>query len=322
MVNLKQLRILLSVAETGSLSRTSDLLRISQPAMSRHIRLLERELRTEIFRRHGRGMSLTPAGERLVGQIAAPLRELLRTIDDISRPVDTDIGGVVTMGNVPSTTPVLLPHLITAVSHAYPGITLRMIEGYPGHMIDWVQKGDIDLALVYGPGSDLHMRVEDVCWEQMVLVAEKEHPLSLDSPVPFSSLADYPLILPSREHGVLSVVVRAANRTGTALTIAHQADSAMMIKGMIQAGLGVSIMALSSVRKEVAEGQLSAAPITAPRLMRELVLALPSNRPDRPATEAVIRVFSHLVCQLADAGKWNVMPSPAMHRRFEEMPVG
>ena len=319
MVSLKQLDILLRVAETGSLSHASDLLRLSQPAMSRQIRLLEQELKIEIFKRHGRGMTLTPAGERLKKRIEPSVMDLLHALDDFKTPSESEISGIVRMGNVPSTTPILLPELVSAVNRYYPDVTLRMIEGYPGHMIDWVQRGDIDFALVYGPGSNLHTRVEDICWETMVLVAHAEAGLSLEAPVPFSKLTDFPLILPSREHGLLSIVMRAAERSGLEIDIAHRADSIMMIKGMIQAGFGASVMARSSVEKEIASGQVSAAPIVEPKLMRELVLALPSNRQDREATRAVIRVMAKLICDLSDSDHWKVMPSPALRAQAKSL---
>jgi len=313
MVSLKQLRILICVAETGSLSRASDMLRLSQPALSRHIRLLESELKVQLFVRHGRGMTLTPAGEGLARRIGDPFRTLSRILHEAAAP-QKDIAGLVTMGILPSTTSVLLPHLVGEANRHFPGVTLRIIEGYPGHMLEWVQKGDMDLALVYGPSADLHLRTEDVGYEEMVLVGDPGCGLRLDTPVPCAILESMPLILPSREHGVLSVVKRALRKSPVKLTIAHEADSAMMIKGMIKARFGLSIMPRSVVRAEVAEGSLSAAPLSEPRVLRELVLALPTNRQDSPATQAVINVFAQLVCDLAEAGAWELLPAPAMHQ--------
>ena len=67
-MELSQLRTLIHVAELGSLSKASDTLRVAQPALSRQIKLLEHELRAELFTRNGRGMVLTEAGRRLLAK--------------------------------------------------------------------------------------------------------------------------------------------------------------------------------------------------------------------------------------------------------------
>ena len=70
-MDFRQLRTLTCVAELGSLSKASDTLRIAQPALSRQIKLLEHELRAELFTRNGRGMVLTDAGRMLLPMLAA-----------------------------------------------------------------------------------------------------------------------------------------------------------------------------------------------------------------------------------------------------------
>ena len=71
-MDLKQLRTFRAVAELGSLSKAADRLRAAQPALSRHIKLLEHELRVELFVRNGRGMLLTSAGRMLLDRTTGP----------------------------------------------------------------------------------------------------------------------------------------------------------------------------------------------------------------------------------------------------------
>ncbi|MFC7555479.1 LysR family transcriptional regulator [Pseudoroseomonas wenyumeiae] len=77
------MRTFKAVAELGSLSKASDRLRIAQPALSRHIKLLEHELRTELFIRNGRGMQLTSAGCMLLERTAGLVRQMEQVRDDI-----------------------------------------------------------------------------------------------------------------------------------------------------------------------------------------------------------------------------------------------
>src|SRR3954451_11953353 len=82
-MDLKQLRTFRAVAELGSLSKAADRLRAAQPALSRHIKLLEYELRVELFIRNGRGMQLTSAGQMLLDRTAGLVRQIEQVGDDI-----------------------------------------------------------------------------------------------------------------------------------------------------------------------------------------------------------------------------------------------
>jgi len=82
-LDFKHLKSFQEVAAAGSLSHAADRLRLAQPALSRHISLLEREIGVPLFTRHGRGMHLTEAGAALLARIDGPLRELERAAAEV-----------------------------------------------------------------------------------------------------------------------------------------------------------------------------------------------------------------------------------------------
>ena len=89
------------MAELGSLSKASDTLRVAQPALSRQIKLLEHELRTELFTRNGRGMVLTDAGRLLLARTSGIVRQIDQIRDDIQSAQGPPSGRVV-LGLVPT----------------------------------------------------------------------------------------------------------------------------------------------------------------------------------------------------------------------------
>ena len=91
-MDFRQLRTFSCVAELGSLSKASDTLRVAQPALSRQIKLLEHELRTELFTRNGRGMVLTEAGRLLLARTAGIVRQIDQIRDDIQSAGGTAVG--------------------------------------------------------------------------------------------------------------------------------------------------------------------------------------------------------------------------------------
>jgi molybdenum-dependent DNA-binding transcriptional regulator ModE len=100
-MDLKQLRTFRAVAELGSLSKAADRLRTAQPALSRHIKLLEHELRVELFVRNGRGMLLTSAGRMLLDRTTGLVRQIEQVRDDLQSASGKPSGRVI-LGLVPT----------------------------------------------------------------------------------------------------------------------------------------------------------------------------------------------------------------------------
>jgi LysR family transcriptional regulator, nitrogen assimilation regulatory protein len=168
-MDLKRLENFLRVAELGSLSRAADRLRIAQPALSRQMRLLESETGTELFSRHRRGMQLTEAGEELRQRLSSPVREIRQIFDDL-RGRSSEAGGQMALGMPPTVSYVLAGRLARKVAQEAPNISLRIVEGYAGHLMDWLQRNEIDAALLYGPASDFNMNMQELFYEQLMLI--------------------------------------------------------------------------------------------------------------------------------------------------------
>ena len=158
-MDFRQLRTFSCVAELGSLSKASDTLRVAQPALSRQIKLLEHELRAELFTRNGRGMVLTEAGRLLLARTAGIVRQIDQIRDDIQSSGGPPSGRVV-LGLVPTVSCVISARLARRTVESYPGISLCIVESYSGHLIEWLHRGQMDLAVIYGPSADLHLTVQ------------------------------------------------------------------------------------------------------------------------------------------------------------------
>src|SRR6478752_2955682 len=148
-MDLKQLNAVVAVADTGSVTRAAEILHIVQPAVSRQIHLLEQELGSELFERSRQGMRLTGSGRKLVERARRALAELERARAEI-RPVTDELTGLVTVGLLASTAELLAADLVRDVRDRYPGVALRITAGYAGHLREWLEDADVDMALLYG----------------------------------------------------------------------------------------------------------------------------------------------------------------------------
>ena len=123
-MELSQLRTLIHVAELGSLSKAADRMRIAQPALSRQIRLLEEELGTRLFVRHGRGMVVTDQGRAVLGHASRIMRELAEIRDDVIGG-EVPMTGHVAIGMPPTVADIISVPLVGAFK-AHSGVVPRL----------------------------------------------------------------------------------------------------------------------------------------------------------------------------------------------------
>jgi LysR family transcriptional regulator, nitrogen assimilation regulatory protein len=303
-MDLKQLRTFIRVAEVGSLSQASDRLRVAQPALSRQIKMLENELGIALFARHGRGMKLTDAGRQLLAHVGTPLRQLENSFAEV-RSSAKRIEGRVSLGMTPTISFVLAGRLAKRVAKELPGVSLRIVEGYGGYLVEWVQRNEIDATILYGPASDLHLRVTELLYERLVLVGPRDCRLNIDESVAFKALADLELVLPSKPHGLRAVVDNAAYKSKTALNIRFEADSFLVLKDLVQEGLGFTILPTSAFKKYQLGSDFQIAPLVRPKVIRHIVMATRTDHVPNRATVAVGKLLLDETRSLVKSKEWD-----------------
>jgi LysR family transcriptional regulator, nitrogen assimilation regulatory protein len=303
-MDFRQLRTFTCVAELGSLSKASDTLRIAQPALSRQIKLLEHELRAELFRRNGRGMVLTDAGRLLLARTSGIVRQVDQIRDDIQSAQGPPSGRVV-LGLVPTVSCVLSARFARRCVESFPGISLRIVESYSGHLVEWLHRGEMDISIIYGRTADLHLDAQPLGRDQIVAVGPRGCGLSRRKQVEIGWLLRQRLVLPSHSHGLRALIEHAAALKKIKLDVQLEADSFRVLTSLVEEGLGFALLPPSSVRSEVADGRLETAVIAKP-LSRELIIASPIDRPASIATTAVTALLREEVAACRKEGLWEI----------------
>ena len=304
-MDFRQIRTFRSVAELGSLSKAADKLRIAQPALSRQIKLLEHELRTELFTRSGRGMVLTEAGRILLSRTAGIVRQIDQIRDDIQSAAGAPSGRVV-LGLVPTVSCVLSTRLAQRTVETYPGISLCIVESYSGHLIEWLHRGEMDLAIIYGPSADLHLDLQSLGRDQIVAVGPRGSGLARKKEVGIDWLLRQKLVLPSHSHGLRALIERAAAKKKLQLDVQLEADSFRVLTSLVEAGLGYTLLPPSSVRGEIRERRLETATLSGQAPMRELLIASPLDHPDSTATGVIAALLRSETRACRDEGLWGI----------------
>ncbi|SAL57506.1 LysR family transcriptional regulator [Caballeronia humi] len=301
-MDIKQLRALLTIAETGSVTKAATLLHLVQPAVSRQLRLLEEDVGTALFARGRYGMELTESGQIFVEYARRALAELDRARSEL-QPAG-GVAGVVTIGLLPSTCDLLAGVLVSNVARDYPAVRLRISMGYTGNLQNWLELGEVDAALLYDPKPSPTMQVQPLLEERLWIVGRPEAGFQADVPVDLKQVAGESMILPNAPHGIRSLVEQACASAGIELSIAAETNAMSVQKGLVVSGLGLTILPSIAIVDDVARGILSAAPLSDANLLRKIVLALPNSRRIPVAVRCVVEL---LVSQMSDAiklGKW------------------
>lgn len=143
-LELDHLRTLVAIADCGGFSKASAVLHISQPALSQHVRLLERGLKRKLFEKNGRGMKLTADGQRVL----AEARAILATHDQALERLQVKHDRVVVVGSSEHSAEQLLPEMIRTLHAGFPDLTTRFEIGRSTQLIEGIERGTVDLAFI------------------------------------------------------------------------------------------------------------------------------------------------------------------------------
>jgi DNA-binding transcriptional LysR family regulator len=304
-MDLPQLRTIIHVAELGSLSKAADRLHIAQPALSRQVRLLEAELGTRLFERHGRGMVVTEAGQGVLRHAYRILAE----VQDIRASVaedDVSLSGHVSIGMPPTVADILAAPLVSALRHRHPMATLRIVSAYSSYVLDWLHRGEIDVAILFESKRARSLRSTPLLEEDLHLIGTRDARLSPEAPVRFETLATETLLLPSAGHSLRALLDECTRSFDFALKVQVEADSYSVLKDLVRRRHGMTILPLAPVLDDISSGVLSHAPLINPTPRRRLMMSFPA---DRPSTRLAQLAGDALVQTVADLVKRQAWPA-------------
>jgi LysR family nitrogen assimilation transcriptional regulator len=298
-MDLGELRHFIDIAAAGSLSRAAARLSISQPTLSRQLSKLEAELGTNLFYRHGRGVALTDAGQRLLNVADNALRQLDAVKDELqSRRLD-DVGEV-TIGTPPSIAATVGADLATVFAAAHPRAHLRMRESFSGVLLEWIEAGRLDLAVLYDARRGANILATPLLLEELFLI---EAPGDGDGgTVEIGELAARPFLLPGPGNGLRRVVDAACWSERIQPRVQTEIDCVAALKQLAERGVGCTVLPFGAVHREVQEGRLQARPFRSPAMRAMLVIATPPNKPVTPLIRSVIGMLQTEVRRLTEMG--------------------
>ncbi len=235
-MNLRQLRYVVATADHGTMTSAAQALYVAQPALSRAVRELERELGVELFARSGRGVVLTAVGERVVRQA----RVALEAVDAIEGMAVTKANGrpgaELRVATTASLEPELTGRLIPRFARDQPAVRIRVVRCEDRDQVAAaVRAGRADLAL-----ADLPVPGDMAAhpFEQREVVLISPPALKVREPVPLTALDGMRLVLPARGSARRAEIDAMLRRIGATPVAAVESDERGAWLGWVRAGLG------------------------------------------------------------------------------------
>jgi LysR family nitrogen assimilation transcriptional regulator len=297
-MDLKQLEYFRHVAELGSFTRAASFLSVVQPALSRQVRQLETELGQNLFERNGRGVVLTDAGTRLLEHARGILTQVGRARQELEDHRNGDSGHF-TLGLPPSLGRSVTVPLVKAFDRRLPNAQLATVEGLSAYIVEWLNLGRIDCALVYNALGSATLDLQPLLDEQLFLIAPlpARGARKARKSVTLAELADYPLNIPSRPHAMRMSVESALAGVDVKIKVAHEIECIPAIIDLVRQGHGYAVLPLNAVKSTPWSDEVLVKPILAPILRTSLSIATSAQRPRSPLLRKAIDVVRDVVRQ-------------------------
>lgn len=277
-----QVEAFVQVAAHRSFSRAAEVLQLTQPSVTARIQSLERELGEELFERGGRGVRLTDAGLAFLPfaeKILQTLREGRDAVDEV-RNVQS---GSLRLGSAPTISTYVLPSILRRFRQRYPGVAVSVRTGRSEQVLGMLLADEIQVGLVR---SLHHPEVETVHLyeDEIVLVADPHHPIADGRRVTIEEAASLPIVLFDRGSSYYGLIHSFFRQAGVVPNVAMELDSLEATKRMVEEGLGVALVPLVTIERELEAGILVRVDIAdAMPIRRPISLIYRRNR-KRPRT--------------------------------------
>lgn len=302
----RQIERFVDVVESGSLTRTSQRLNISQPALSKSLRHLEEELGAKLLERGPRGIKVTKFGDVFYRRARSIKAEFRRAREDLDALIGSTAGEVA-VGSTPGPGILdrILPEAIYRVAVKRPDLKFSIRSGTASQLLPSLTSGELDFLFtvldsnVRGP----NLRVEPLFEDQFMLVVNRRHPLLKAETITLQDFSAYRWVMLQDASNLWHSVAERAKNQGIAMKAPIESNSVVFVRTLTSRTDAIGILPSHAAELGGEAGELASIPISQvadsrflPRLSRPMGLVLPTEIELTPGARAVLRSIN-TVCR-------------------------
>jgi DNA-binding transcriptional LysR family regulator len=298
-IETKQLRWLVAIAETGSFTGAAERLGVSQPTVSQNVRAIEESLGVVLFARDARGIRPTPAGELLL----QGARHVLERLEEIARRLSEHRdgrSGLLRVGTPEPPCNYVLPPALAEFHRRHPRLLVRITTGHTAATMQRLRAGELDVALLPLPVDAERLRLVHAGRDELVAIAPPDHPWRGRLHVAARDFSTESIILYDRASQITELTLAFLLDTGVFPQVAMEVDHLEAVKELVRRGVGVAVLPAWAARREIEAGALEPHSLGDPGLFRPWGF-LYADTPAQPAAlRALISLFSEMLPRLFD----------------------
>ncbi len=294
MVELRQLRHFVALAELGSFTAAAQREHIVQSGLSNSVQALERELGAELYTRGSRPIRLTPAGRALVEPARRALLDAQIAVEAV-HDIQHVVTGHLRVGVVRSAQHLVrFAQYVAEFAALHPAVDLRVLQAPVVEMLHMVGAGELDCAVVAAlPTATAGVRLTTLASEPLVLVCRDDHRLARAATARIDELADERFIDVGQGWSARAMVDAALTATGITRRVGCEVNEWELFLELVAAGLGIGFVPAGLAAEATAspESRIQIVPVEKLELRRHIQLALPRTGDLTPAAR---RFADHL----------------------------
>lgn len=249
-------------------------------------------------------MILNEEGKTFLEYARRILNEAEKAKAEICTPASS-VSGIVNVGLLPSTTDLLASMLVNNLRQHFPGIRLTITSGHAGHLQEWLEVGEIDIALLYSTRLSPALSVRPLVQEALWFVGPPNSNLRNNKPLALIDVIEKPMILPSRPHGLRAVVDQVGQKNDLQFKVVAETNSMSIQKRLVLDGLGFTILPSIAIADDLEAGLLEASPLVDSGLTRTIVSAHLTSRNMTTPVRCVRDELSRCIENCIETGRWS-----------------
>lgn len=308
----------MAVFRSGGIASASDVLSLSQPAVTKTLKELESILGVRLIER-GRGAAkLTIQGEVFMPRAAACLLELDRAVESVMTS-HSNMEWHVHVGSMPSCEAGILPAAVSQVQREVPSAVVKISTGSVKHLMQELLSDQLDLVVGHMPALEelVGLNFEHLYVEPFIFVVRADHPLAKSRPCDVSLLSDYEMILPENSPSDNAHVARLIASIGMVDDITDRivALAPTFIRSFLLASNAISVVPASVFAREIATGELAQLAIDTSHSISPVGIVRKEDGEFKPGIEVMIRAIQTAARKRLDPDRWAVPasePSPVV----------
>lgn len=289
--SLNSLLVFHEVAKHKSFSKAAEELFISQPAVTKHIKELERKVEMVLIQRGRGGFALTEAG-RMLFKYAHKISSDLLKIEDLLENLKKDYQGLLRIGTTESYSKGLMPKLLSGFQAFFPFIKISLDVGNSEEIERNLLSYKDDLGLIARTKVSPRFESFPFLKEELVLIVSHNHPLGKKKMVTLKELGRYPLIIRAKGSTTRKIVLQAFKEVGIHPSLLIEAGSSEFIKQWVSEGKGVSIIVKRAVEDEEKRGIIKTVPLAEDLHLQVAFLCLKEAR-SNPAVKTFVNFIEN-----------------------------